>query len=238
MCWVPSLTARVFAADNVTTGATLTQLTRPSVDVEARLLLPATSVATAAAIKAVTVPEVVMPLTATLYVEPEMRLTAPTFVPGAVPPIVTSPVPNPRTGSLKTTRKLMGETPVGSAWPGAWLIVTVGAWRSTTTEAGDPALMFAWAFPAMSLTEKLPSSVRLLVPVAPKGMDDVAVIVQTGVPVPVIEPIELMLPNVKSAPPMVDSVAQLRFSLPVSVKARLVEFVGLAVVAARVTIGI
>ncbi len=61
--------------------------------------------------------------------------------------------------------------------------------------------------------------------------------VQMGVPVPVIDPMELMLPNVKSAPLVVDSVVQSRFSLPVRVKVRLVEFVGLAVVAARFTVG-
>ena len=33
----------------------------------------------------------------------------------------------PVTGSLKTTVKLIGDAFVGSAWPAAWLIVTVGA---------------------------------------------------------------------------------------------------------------
>ena len=40
---------------------------------------------------------------------------------------VTSPVAKPVTDSLKTTVKLIGEALVGSAWPAAWLIVTVGA---------------------------------------------------------------------------------------------------------------
>ena len=52
-----------------------------------------------------------------------------------------------------------------------------------------------------------------------------------------MDPIELMLVNVKSTPLVVDSEAQLRFSLPVSVNVRLVEFVGPTVVAARVTVG-
>ena len=39
-----------------------------SVEVEAALALPARSVATPAAIDAITVPEVVMPVTATVYV--------------------------------------------------------------------------------------------------------------------------------------------------------------------------
>ena len=45
----------------------------------------------------------------------------------AVPLSVTSPVAKPVTDSLKTTVKLIGEALVGSAWPAAWLIVTVGA---------------------------------------------------------------------------------------------------------------
>ena len=44
----------------------------------------------------------------------------------AVPLRVTSPVAKLVTGSLKTTVKLMGETLAGSAWPAAWLMVTVG----------------------------------------------------------------------------------------------------------------
>jgi hypothetical protein len=53
-------------------------------------------------------------------------VTVAVFVPPAVPPIVTSPVANPVTDELKTTVKLIGEVLVGSAWPLAWLIVTVG----------------------------------------------------------------------------------------------------------------
>ena len=49
----------------------------------------------------------------------------------AVPLSVTSPVAKPVTDSLKTTVKLIGEALVGSVWPSAWLIVTVGAVVST-----------------------------------------------------------------------------------------------------------
>ena len=44
----------------------------------------------------------------------------------AVPLNVTSPVAKPVTASLKTTVKLIGLLPVGSAWPDAWLMVTFG----------------------------------------------------------------------------------------------------------------
>ncbi len=50
----------------MTVGATLSQVTVLSVEVEAVLLLPATSVATPATIVAMTVPDEVMPVTATL----------------------------------------------------------------------------------------------------------------------------------------------------------------------------
>ena len=43
------------------------------------------------------------------------------------------PVLNPVTDSVKTTVKLIGEFLVGSAWPDAWLIVTVGATVSRVT---------------------------------------------------------------------------------------------------------
>ena len=46
---------------------------------------------------------------------------------GSVPARVTSPVAKPVTDSLKTTVKLMGLALVGSAWPAAWSMVTVGA---------------------------------------------------------------------------------------------------------------
>ena len=49
---------------------------------------------------------------------------------------------------------------------------------------------------------------------------------QVGVPVPVIDPMELMLVNVKSVPFVGERVAQLRFSFPVRVNVKLVELVG------------
>ena len=64
-----------------------------------------------------------------------MPLTVPTRVPPAVLPVnETSPVAKPVTASLKTTVKLMGLALVGSAWPPAWLMVTVGAVTSQVTE--------------------------------------------------------------------------------------------------------
>jgi hypothetical protein len=80
--------------------------------------------ATPAAIVAITVPLVVIPDTATLYVVgPPVIFWV--FAP-AVPLKVTSPVTKPVTGSLKTTVKLIGDAEVGSTWAAAWLIVTVG----------------------------------------------------------------------------------------------------------------
>jgi hypothetical protein len=65
-----------------------------------------------------------MPLTATVYVVPLPVTTA--VVAPAVPARVTSPVAKFVVDSLKTTVKLTGEALVGSFWPEAWLIVTVG----------------------------------------------------------------------------------------------------------------
>ncbi len=100
-----------------------------SVLVEARFGSDAAFRATPAGTLAMTVPVVVMPVTATLYVVP-LPVTAPVVAP-AVPLSVTSPVAKSVTDSLKTTVKLIGEIPVGSAWPTAWLIVTVGLAAST-----------------------------------------------------------------------------------------------------------
>ena len=99
----------------VTVGAVLSQVTVLSVEVEAALVLPAGSVATPAAMVAMTVPALVMPVTATLYVVPA-PVTVPALVPPAVPVKVTSPVAKPVTASLKTTVKLTGLALVGSAW--------------------------------------------------------------------------------------------------------------------------
>jgi hypothetical protein len=156
-----------------------------------------------------------------------------------VPPIDTSAVveSKPVTGSLKVTEQLNDVVfvvvPLGTPHEKA---VTDGASRSTTTDAGDPVTA-VWALPALSDTEKVEARVRLLVPVAPAPIDEVAGIVQVVVPDPVIGPIELMLPKVKSTPSVVEIVEQSRFSLPVRVKVRLVELVGLAVTAVRVRVG-
>ncbi len=58
-------------------------------------------------------------------------------VTATVPPTslvrVTSPATKSVTGSLKTTVKSIGEALVGSAWPLAWSMVTVGAVLSTVS---------------------------------------------------------------------------------------------------------
>ena len=68
---------------------------------------------TPAAIVATTEPSV-MPLTATLYVVGP-PVTATLLVPPAVPLIVTLAAVKSVTASLKTTVKLIGDAPVGSA---------------------------------------------------------------------------------------------------------------------------
>src|SRR3972149_3811972 len=99
---------------NVMVAATGAHETVLSVLVDARfgrrLAVSATSLGT----DGMAVPEVVMPVTATLYVVP-LPVTVAVFVPPAVPLIVTSPVTKPVTAALKTTVKLIGEVPVGSA---------------------------------------------------------------------------------------------------------------------------
>ena len=52
-------------------------------------------------------------------------------VPAVLPVNETSLPVKPVTGSLNVAVKLIGEAIVGSAWPEAWLIVTVGAVVST-----------------------------------------------------------------------------------------------------------
>src|SRR6266545_4752739 len=103
-----------------------------SVLVEATLGLPAASWATPAPMLAITVPLVVMPLTATLKVAGPPDTTT-VLVPPAVPLIVTSALVKSPAGSLNTTVKLIGDVLVGSAWPAAWSIVTVGGVLSTVT---------------------------------------------------------------------------------------------------------
>src|SRR5439155_24407312 len=83
------------------------------------------SLAIPAAIVAMTVGLVVRLLTSAVSVlGPPLTVTV--LVPPAVPLIVTSVPVKPVTGSLNTAVKLIGEALVGSAWPAAWLIVTVG----------------------------------------------------------------------------------------------------------------
>src|SRR5439155_474260 len=83
------------------------------------------SLAIPAAIVAMTVGLVVRLLTSAVSVlGPPLTVTV--LVPPAVPLIVTSVPVKPLTGSLNTAVKLIGEALVGSAWPAAWLIVTVG----------------------------------------------------------------------------------------------------------------
>src|SRR3990170_7382466 len=83
-----------------------------------------------AGIEAITVPLPVIPDTATLYVAGPPVTTA--VVAPAVPLKDTSVLVKPVTDSEKTTVKLMGEVPVGSAWAPAWSMVTVGAGASIT----------------------------------------------------------------------------------------------------------
>src|SRR5205809_36475 len=90
------------------------KVTLLSVLVEAVLRLPAASLATPAAMEAITVPAVVMPETATLRSE-ERRVGKDGLVPPAAPLIVTSVPVKPLTGSLNTAVKLIGEALVGSA---------------------------------------------------------------------------------------------------------------------------
>ena len=51
----------------------------------------------------------------------------------AVPPTVTSAAVKSLTDSLNTTVKLIGLVLVGSAWPAAWLTVTLGPTLSNVT---------------------------------------------------------------------------------------------------------
>src|SRR5436853_5220832 len=59
-------------------------------------------------------------------------LTVAVLVPPAVPLMVTPAPVKPLTGLLNTAVKLIGELLVGSAWPAAWSIVTVGGVVSPT----------------------------------------------------------------------------------------------------------
>src|ERR1051326_738360 len=149
----------------VTVGGGMSYVTLLSVLLEAVLPFPAKSVAPPAPMLAVTVPSVI-PLTATLYVVgPPVTTTV--LVPPAVPPIVTSLLVKPVTGSLNTAVKLMGELLVGSFWPAAWLIVTVGGVMSYVTllsvllEAVLPFPAKSVAPPAPMLAVTVPSVIPL-----------------------------------------------------------------------------
>src|SRR5687768_17838845 len=98
----------------LTVGAAASKRTLLSLLVEAVLLLPAASCAAPGAMLAVTVPLVVMPLTATVYVLGPPLIVA-VLVPPAVPPMVTSAAVKPLTASLNTAVKLIGPAAVGSA---------------------------------------------------------------------------------------------------------------------------
>src|SRR5205809_7526967 len=88
-----------------------------------------------------------------------------------------TPAPlKPLTGSLKTAVKLIGELLVGSAWPGAWLIVTEGGvvsagvkltllsvlveavLRLRAASLGAPAGMLAITVPAVLMPRTAASS--------------------------------------------------------------------------------
>src|SRR5438046_2188491 len=61
-------------------------------------------------------------------------VTVTVLVPPAVPLMVTPAPVKPLTGLLNTAVKLIGELLVGSAWPAAWSIVTVGGVVSPTVK--------------------------------------------------------------------------------------------------------
>ena len=83
-------------------------------------------------------PAPVIPLTKAVYVGPvPLRVVV---VAPAVPVKVTSVPMKPNTISLKTTVKETGEVVAGSGWPTDWLMVTVGATRSTVTDVAAEAV--------------------------------------------------------------------------------------------------
>src|SRR5207247_2631957 len=109
----------------VTVGGVGSNVTVLSVLVEAVFPLPAASVAPPAGV----VPSPVQPVCSLLPATVKglgPPVTSTVLVPPAVPPITTSLPVKPLTGSLKTAVKVMGAVLVGSAWPAAWLIVSLG----------------------------------------------------------------------------------------------------------------
>ena len=130
-------------------GTVALEVTVLSVLVLARLPLPARSVTLPAAMDGVRVPLRVRLVAARVKVlwSPESVIVQ--LMPEAVPDWVISAVVNEATlsASENTTVKLIGKLAVGSAWPFAWLTVTVGAVFSYMTD--PPALVLAsLLFPA------------------------------------------------------------------------------------------
>src|SRR5438046_2660309 len=118
-------------------------------------------------------------------------LTVAVLVPPAVPLLVTPAPVKPLTGSLKTAVKLIGELLVGSAWPAAWSIVTVGGVVSPTVKL--PALL---AVP--------PGVVTLIGPlVAPAGTVAVIAVAEPTVKLALVPLNSTALAPVKLVPLMV-----------------------------------
>src|SRR5439155_1650755 len=101
------------------------KLTLLSVLVEAVLRLPAASCATPAEIEAITVPAVVMPLTAKIGRAACRESVSVSVAPAVLVKVTPAPV-KPLTGLLKTALKLVGALVVGLAWTAAWLSFTEG----------------------------------------------------------------------------------------------------------------
>ena len=117
------------------------------------------------------------------------------------------------------------------------MVVTLGTMRSTVTLAGEPEAVVV-ALPASSATLKVPATVNELEPLEAAPIVLVAGIEQVAVPLPVMLPNGvLMLPRVKSTPPVTLTVEQSRFSPAERLNERAVPLVGLLVTAARVKVG-
>ena len=127
-------------------------MTELSVEVEAVLLFPAKSITLLIAKEGMTVPPVVIAEVAIVQVMLSLVVGADQVTPVAEPPVVISPAVNVAgsIASLKTTVKLITGLLVGSAWPAAWLTVTVGGVVSLVIE---PTLVEP-ALPAMSVSCK------------------------------------------------------------------------------------
>jgi len=135
-----------------------------SVLVDAVFRFVAASVALPAATVAVTVPEAVMPETATLYVIPAVPVAVTTAVVApAVPLRVTSPVAKSVTGCVNTTVKLIGDAAAGSAWPAAWLMVTPSEVKIETELAAEGTEVPLVLSVAVALIEYVPAANALVV---------------------------------------------------------------------------